>query len=88
MDPPRLAISVVVTESLEVHAFVQSTLVPRRMYGHVLPSGYIKDTAQLVNVLAVCKGLYTGCENINRINLAVCLPEDYLETRTDCLNLQ
>lgn len=87
-ESPKLAISVLITEDLQVLAFVKSKPVPSEMYEHVIPTGFVQNSLQVVDVLDVCKNLYTSSEDTGYINLAMSTLEEYLATKTDCMALK
>ena len=57
-EAPKLCASVLVTTTLEIHAFTAGVPIPRAHYKHLLSdAGTLKSLTELSNVLAFCKTL-------------------------------
>ena len=54
---PKLLISVVTKETLQIIIFLYSTPFPLSIIQHLLPSGSLKNVSKVLNILAFCKTL-------------------------------
>ena len=64
-ERPKLLVSVIIADTMELSAFVQSAYVPSATFEHLMSSKFLKTTSELLNVLALCKQLSDGLFNDN-----------------------
>ena len=79
---PSLMASVVVHEDMTVKAFVDSTFLQRKMYGHLMELDTISRMTEVSNILAFCKNLcddlqYKSMKNNSCIDLAISALKQY-----------
>ena len=85
IDVPKLLSSVIVTDKLEVKAFVLSASIPQSVFSHLLPHRVLSTTLELTNILAWHRSLAetpTSNDSSHLISMAAHLLEHYLEIQS------
>ena len=73
---PSLMASIIIREDLSLDAFVNSVLLPKEMYKHLMTKDRVSTLTEISNVIAFCKNLGNDLksqhtDNISCINLAI-----------------
>ena len=73
---PSLMASIIIREDLSLDAFVNSVLLPKEMYKHLMTKDSVSTLTETSNVIAFCKNLGNDLksqhtDNISCINLAI-----------------
>ena len=81
LEPPKLLVSVIVANTMELSAFIHSAYVPSGTFEHLMSSKFLKTTSELLNVLALCKelsdGLFNDRDSDYYIDLAITILESH-----------
>ena len=82
IEVPKLLLSVIVTDKLELKAFVLFAPVPQSVFSHLLPHRVLSSISELTNILALCKSLAEtriSNDSSHLISMAAHLLEHHLE---------